>query len=475
MPPKKKENMTFSEIAEMIQAANDQLQMKEEVVHDFLLSKDINLEKLTELYQKYPDDSFSSVTDESEISIAFNTIAGEKTESCLSDYEKKEKASRYELMKRLVVDALKEQKDLEADRKTIKDLQDEFSDLVKEQAEYMASEKYDKDLDSFVEDITDRIVKLRKSMIGDIGKDYSKQKEVERFQREAMVIEQRYTLEYMYDRLDSPETKDTEPERLMNIFFSKKQAIYLMNRYSSKCTQLGVESQIFQRVLNIEEKFLEPEFHVYNNFYLFFVVNYMAYADVQRPREAKSAMRNLVCLVDNRFSTNAARETFLDTIRKFLQRFADYRDVFSERNITHPGHPYRIEKDAQRTEALRVRILADLTKLKPGIENDTELNVSTMSVNELIDLRNNVAKEIVDGDTPQKISTASTTAFVVDSLPEFQDEVTTTTFTASEDVTEHEFQQAPDNSVGITLGRGNTTPIIHQAINDPDWSEQTEE
>lgn len=369
MPPKNKERWSFRDVKDVLEMAKEQLKTKEDVIKDVLAAKDIDIKNVEKLYEQYPDDTFDGITDDNLIADAFNLIAGDTTESYLSDYEGDREESRYMLMKALIIDVLKEWREILADRNKIASIDTEFNDMVKEQEEYVTSERFDQDKEKRVDDLKDKIAECQAHMIGDAAADYLPKKEKAKYEREAKVITQRYSLEYLYARLDDPKTGESEVHRLMNSFFDNSRSRYIMKRYHSHMEQLRLPADAINKFINIEERFLEPEFHVYNNFYLFFIATCVAYSDVNVPREIKQPLQNLTSLVYNKFSSDKAKEVFMDSIRGFLQRFADYRDVFSEKNITNPHHPHRIEKEAERKATYKNRLLHMITTTEPSLAN----------------------------------------------------------------------------------------------------------
>ena len=107
-------------------------------------------------------------------------------------------------------------------------------------------------------------------------------------------------------------------------------------------------------------------------------------------------------LVYNRFYSEEVKETFLNTIRSFLDEFMEDSEMFNEKNILHPGHPYRIQKKKEKDAALRARIYEQLTiKGYANVEEEKE-SLDAMEINELLSYYNEREAEAVAAEEAKK-------------------------------------------------------------------------
>lgn len=377
---KKQKNGTesFSDVRELLGVAKDQLQVKEDMTKEWLTERDINVESMKALYNLIGPDY--TVTDDNEIRRHFQMISGEKTASFLDEYETDPEESRYSLMKCMIQDVFHEWKDLQDDVKTITDIEKDYEKEVSTYSDYLSSEEYDKDQRS-------KIKTLSELLSGEAGKKLSSS-EVRGVKREILVLTQRYSLEYLYERLNDSKIGQKEVRNIAESYFDRNKSAYIMKRFHDRCAQMGLSPDVPQHLLNLEEGFLEPEFHVFNNLYLFFIMRIIAYGDVTVSRELKQPVRCMLNLVYHKFYADEPRETFLNSMRGFLRRFEEYREVFNEKNILHPGHPHRIKRDAEMAAMKKAEIALAIGKEFPEVEVS-----SKMSYQEVSELYDKLCKE----------------------------------------------------------------------------------
>lgn len=334
---RKNKEVSMSEVKEFLDMAKDQLVVKEDITREWFSERDINMDALDSMYEKYEGE----YTEESDAVIIahFRLLSGEKTESFLKEYEHDREESRVHLMKEMIREMFAEKKDLLEDRKTIEDIERDVNVEVQKFSEYASSVEYDKDQESLLQ----RLTELLNSM-GDDGASHSDKKKLS---REIEVIKQRYSLEYVYARLLDPATHDNEVDAIVKCFFDRNRSGYVMSRFRSRCEQMHLSDSIQRHLLNIEENFLEEKFHVFNNLYLFYIMRYVGHGDPSASREVKQPIRCMINLVYHKFYSDEVRETFLSSMRGFLSHFEKYRELFEQKNILHPKHPHRVAKDAE--------------------------------------------------------------------------------------------------------------------------------
>lgn len=183
-------------------------------------------------------------------------------------------------------------------------------------------------------------------------------------------------LTFLLARLDDPsinkKNSNAEIDRLVNIFFDKNRSIYLMDRYMTNASKLGLNPQYHVNLYDIEEKFLPEPFYPLNNFFLFVVMAYIAYIDPDDEIDhlyaitAISMMGNLLMGSLSEDETN----TLLGMVRNIENRILVRDDVverFRQNNSTWKEHPVRKELDVKKAEmAYRLDLISEIKGLMVG-------------------------------------------------------------------------------------------------------------
>lgn len=377
---KKQKNGTesFADVHELLGIAKEQLQVKEDMTKEWFTEHDVNMQAMQTLYNTIGPEYL--IDDDDKIASHFNMLSGEKTASFLAEYEEDREESRYALMKRMLQDIFREWKDLQDDRKTIADIENDYNKEVAVYSDYLSSKAYDDDQQK-------KITMLSELLSGENLKKLDSIS-TRKIKREILVLTQRHSLEYLYDRLNDPKIGQKEIQRIVESYFDHNKSTYIMKRFKDRCNQMGLSPDVQQHLINLEEGFLEPEFHVFNNLYLFFVMNCIAYGDVSVSRELKQPIRCMLNLVYHKFYADEPREMFLNSMRGFLRRFEAYRDLFNEKNILHPGHPHRIKRDAEMAAMKKAEIMLAIANEFPDVEVSKE-----MTYKEVSDLYDKLHKE----------------------------------------------------------------------------------
>ena len=101
----------------------------------------------------------------------------------------------------------------------------------------------------------------------------------------------------------------------------------------------------------------------------------------ENAEQIRIIIRDLHKLFYNKFSSDAAREEFLNTVRGFLDKFieAGYTDKFVKENITWEEHPNRKKKDAEREKKAREQIYDQIIKQNYSDKITDELRAMTLS------------------------------------------------------------------------------------------------
>ena len=277
-----------------------------------------------------------------------------------------------------MANGMKEMMDAE---NNLSELQKEADDEIESYAQYVCSEEYDNHRIKNIE--------MWKSML----ERETNPTKAARIRKTIYVVENRFTLDFMFERLNNPKTHDKEKSAIIESFFDNNRSNYMMTKFSDKCQQFGLTKNLYTYLLDIEERYLDEKYHVYNNFFLFTALRFISHCGESEINEAKEVIQCMLNLVYNKFYSEDVKEIFLGTIRKFLDQFEDVRDVFDEKNILHPNHPYRIEKQKMREMSLRKKIYDDLEKNAGIVVSEHQEELDALEINELLSYYDEKVKE----------------------------------------------------------------------------------
>ena len=193
----------------------------------------------------------------------------------------------------------------------------------------------------------------------------------------------RFTLDFLFERLMSEKTREKEKLSAIDSFFQETKSRYVIQRYKDKAVQAGFDASIYQLFANLEEKYLVEEYHMYNNFFLFYCQRYIAYCNIHdNYMEVQCIISNLNNLFYDRFVSDEHKRVFLSRIYFLLDFFLEERERFERENITYKNHPNRIAKEEERKRKQRSAIYRHLNEL--GVLTEITKELEDMSLEELI-------------------------------------------------------------------------------------------
>lgn len=313
---------------------------------------------------------------------------------------------------------------LDADR-DVADLEKDFKEEVKSVASYISSEEYDK---KRVEMIAVKKKELETMEPGS---------EKRRLEREIYVMENRFTLAFMFERLH---TVKKEKRNLIDTFFNPARSRYVMDRFVEKSSRFGITSNVYAYLFNIEQTFLEEKYHVFNNFFLFAAMRYISHADESQTSEVKEIIHALLHLTTNRFYSEEPKNILLNSIREFLDEFMDPAIIarFDRDNTTHPGHPVRIEMDKRREEEYKKNVLDMITKEERLLTESDKEDLLKLSGKELWEYYLKITSKTEESEVAEEKSSESNEDTTEASCEDAGDEepVDTDTENESEDSSE---------------------------------------
>ena len=171
------------------------------------------------------------------------------------------------------------------------------------------------------------------------------------YKKKLDIIESSRTFDFIYERMESLQSK--EIDNIITAFFDKRRSNYIIDRYSKRIKKLGLNSEIYKNLLDIESLFLGEEYYPFNNLFLFIMLRFIAYADVYSDKDSlycQSILVNVSKLKYHKFESDSDKQLMIALIRKVDDYFMDYKDIFIEKNITNPLSEYRINSEKERTE-----------------------------------------------------------------------------------------------------------------------------
>lgn len=265
-------------------------------------------------------------------------------------------------------------------------------DSIDEYINYLASPEYDQDIEKRIADWKQEVIRMKE--------DNANGFKIRELEKSIYAIENRYTLAFMVERIFNDSTSEKEIRSIADSFFNNHTSSYNMQRYAEKCRQAKVDDRLYRSFFDVEYKFLEEKYHVFNNLFLFITVRYIGHLDVNKEFDKFNYIVNAMSkLMYNRFSSDAMRDSLLDTIRKTLDKFESYREKFEKDNILHPNHPAYKEKAAKREAATRNHAYNELAAiLYPDVNSETDVSgreelkasINNMSVEEVVSYYNKV-------------------------------------------------------------------------------------
>lgn len=274
--------------------------------------------------------------------------------------------------------------------KDLEELEKEANGEIKSYTDYICSEAYDKHRMNNIE--------MWKSMI----ERETNPAKISKLEKSIYITENRYTLAFMFERLHNEKTTAKEHQAMLESFFNNARSNYMMEKFAAKCEQFGFSHDLYRYLLDIEEHYLEEKYHVFNNFFLFSAMRFIGHCGSEDINMAKEVVQCMLNLVYNRFYSEEVKETFLNTIRSFLDEFMCDSEIFNEKNILHPGHPYRIQKKKEKDAALRQRIYEMMIEKGYANVKEEKESLDAMEINELLSYYNEREAEAVAVEEAKK-------------------------------------------------------------------------
>ena len=366
-------NSEYEQAKALIQEAKENLNLQKELVERELESEGVLIDELRDVLDKYPLEKLRTLLENEENVKATYDRIKVQVENDPNYIEEPESQKSW------ILDAAKNLSDLMESEKEIEDMEKENGNGIKEYHDYMNSTEYE-------EERLKSIERMKKEVEEEKQKEKPEYQKIRKLENEITLKESRYTLSFI-------ESKYLTVDKITDAFFTNQKSDYMMRKFIDKCKQIHMDPRIYHYFFSIEEKYLEEKYHPFNNLYLFRVMQFISHADAhQRENQIRMIISTLSNLIFDSFVSEDAKNTFLDSIRKFLDQFIDAgkTEEFMEKNILRPGHEYRIEKEKEREKEARKSIYE--MSLKNGWVEDTK-SLEELPYEELVKFVNKKQEE----------------------------------------------------------------------------------
>jgi len=383
----KSKNTDYRVMLDMISDLEEQTEYYSDMIRDQLISEEYDEKIITFISLKYPDKKDELMNDDEllkKISDKFYTGNDEYNESVFKSIIR----SIYELI------AIKEESNT---------LRTDADKVINDYVNYLTSPEYQ-------EKKKQRIIDLKNKAEAETN-----EVEKEKVMKLVRAMESTMTLSFLFTRLEKL-GKD-EKDNIINAFFNDKRSSYIINRYKVNAKKVGFNPEVYKYFFNLEEKFLEEDYHVYNNLFLFFNMRYIAYIDVYNKEErmyAQSLFNNMANLIYHKFPSDDDENNFKNVIYNFLDYFKDDYKYFEDNNFTHPKHPRRIEKDKEHNKEIHDMLVFNINKLSDDL-NIEKIDIDDKSNDELREIYEKLNKDKEEQDLKLDDEVVETDESIVES------------------------------------------------------------
>ena len=242
---------------------------------------------------------------------------------------------------------------------SISEIEKEADESTRMYSEKITSKQYDKVVETNIETWKNTLARV------EAIDSYDARKYAKELRHNIYVMEHRYDVEFLFARIDSPKLHKKEKESIIRSFLSYQTSEAMMAKFKAATKRFGLNPDTYKYLFNLEENFLEPEYHPFNNLFLMIVMRYIGYCDEKQEQDVKILINDLVKLVHHKFYSLEVRDIFLNSVRNMLKNFFDSAELFKEKNITAPGSENRKKREEsykKRDESMIKRADEDIRK-----------------------------------------------------------------------------------------------------------------
>lgn len=314
----------------MLEDMKEQRNMLESIVdmlveHTYGLELKVkaNIENIEmEKFDEYTLSDFTKILSIDDYSSLCDIVRKSKENECLDDVD---------CLKYVAKEIKKELDNLDEVNNEIIEFEEERNAIAKDYIDYLNSPEYKES---------------RKARMKEMHDTYEKEEDPikkERLLKTINAIKSMDSLSFLFKRFHNNEAQ--EKKSVMDSFFDTTRGNYVLGRFNTVCKGLKISPDIYIDFINLEETYLPEKYHVYNNLFLFFSMRYIAYTNLYNNDSrafATALMMKINKLFYNSFADENDKTQFMQVVTDVLDYFEDEREVFIEKNMTHPNHPVRI-------------------------------------------------------------------------------------------------------------------------------------
>lgn len=177
-----------------------------------------------------------------------------------------------------------------------------------------------------------------------------------------------------------------EVSSVENQFFNARLSNTCMERFSAKIAKTGLSGGIYRGLFNLEELFLPEKYHPYNNFFLFYVMRFVAHADMDDKIDVlrvEAIINKLNLLKNDKFQTEQDKEEFINLIKgMYMYVITEERTTrFKEKNTTYKNHPKRLTRHNALVEDFKKELGPEFEENMLENTSDAQIEVSIHKMN----------------------------------------------------------------------------------------------
>lgn len=329
------------------------IDMIKEMEEQYKLLKDVALSQ-AEVRFNLTKDVYTGIIPITEDDI--KTMTGSEMKEFLSKYlieDQQLPANNDDEVRNIMTELKTMSLQLLSSKKDIDDIKKESNNMMKDYFNYLSSPMAQ-------EKRANRLKALKEAV--EKTDDEDKKKSMVRM---ITTMEEAQNLSFLFTRFDT--LGDKEIKSIVDSFFDRRRGAIVVDRFKLKIKKFGFDSLLYRYFFNLEENFLDEQYHAFNNLFLFIYMRFVSHADPYNKKDVmfvQSLTSSLANLVYHKFNSISNEDDFKNIIQKVVDKFMKYHDKFESDNSTHPTHPVRIEIDNKKQQERRKALIAKMEELK---------------------------------------------------------------------------------------------------------------
>ena len=218
-------------IVMLLNEAKESAKMQRELIESDLESYGIDSAALEELV-KSQEDGFT-LTDE-KVEEYYETVKLDGADDAIEAFQVENETDVLGGKRAWIEYGINSINDMISSEEDLEELEEEANGEIKSYTDYICSEAYDNHRKKNIE--------TWKSMI----KRETNPAKIAKLKKSIYIVENRYTLEFMFERLHNEKTSAKEHRALIDSFFNNTRSNYMMERFDEKCKQFGFSQDLYR-------------------------------------------------------------------------------------------------------------------------------------------------------------------------------------------------------------------------------------